>query len=204
MYTNYCAMYFVSKFCFVSRLSNNSRAEPSFLETNDSPTNKDSSRVNTPANFSSPKPSFAPSTSDIPNQNDRMVSPKRKVEHFPHLYVANNVKTSTFNEQIEKSNLSTKNNFNNSNDFKYNCSHSSINMVPERDTGPNKISARNVNAVSNLRLLQSQGSSGYGGEFRSGEEQRMVSSRQHHHVSIQELRQQVRLLLCFLTDYCLL
>ncbi|KAJ8984959.1 hypothetical protein NQ317_007829 [Molorchus minor] len=43
-----------------------------------------------------------PSNPESSSNADRMVSPKRKVEHFQHLYVANNVKTSTFNEQLEK------------------------------------------------------------------------------------------------------
>lgn len=61
------------------------------------------------------------------NKHILQVSPKRKVEPLQHLYVANNVKTSTFSEQIEKSNLSNTKNLNNNTD--YAGSHSSINMV---------------------------------------------------------------------------
>lgn len=177
------------------RLSSNSRTEPSYLENNENNTStKDSSRVNTPANTTCGKPAFSPTNTENHTTNDRMVSPKRKVEHFQHLYVANNVKTSTFNEQIEKSNLSTtKNNLNNSHEYsKYNCSHSSVNMVPERDTGPNKVNSGSVNAVGNLRIPQNQSGSKYSGEYASNDDHKMVSSRQHHHVSVQELRMQVK------------
>lgn len=49
------------------------------------------------------------------------------MEPLQHLYVANNVKTSTFSEQIEKSNLSNTKNLNNNTD--YGGSHPSISMV---------------------------------------------------------------------------
>ena len=117
-------------------------------------------------------------SSNIDGQlNEGMVSPKRKVEHFQHLYIANNVKTSTFSEQTEKTNIiSNKNNLNNCQEYnKNNCSHTSsaVNMVPERDTEPNKTPPGNT--VGSLKLSP-PGSS---------------ASRQHHHVTIQELRLQV-------------
>lgn len=180
--------------------NNNSRNEHNYqhLESNETnvSSNKETSRVNTPANATNTcKPAFSPTNSDNQNSNnDRMVSPKRKVEHFQHLYVANNVKTSSFNEQSEKNNLtSTKNNLNSSHDYtssKYNCSHSSINMVPERDTGPNKISS--VNAVGNLKISTNQNGSKFNGDLNGNDDHRMVTSRAHHHVSVQELRMQQR------------
>lgn len=111
------------------------------------------------------------------------------MDHIQHLYVANNVKTSSFSiDQSEKSNLSnTKSNLNSSHDLnsKYNCSHSSINMVPERDTGP-KMTAGQVNAVGSSRLQNK-----CNGEANGGEDTRLMKSRPHHHVSVQELRMQV-------------
>lgn len=153
-------------------------------------------RVNTPANLSQSKPVYSGTSQESPQNTDRMVSPKRKVEHFPHLYVANNVKTSTFSEQIDKNNLSSnKNNLINNHEYnsKYSCSHTPINMVPERDTGPNKVSPNSVSAVGSLKLpSSSQGVSKYNGEVSGTDEHRMVTSRPHHHVSVQELRLQVR------------
>lgn len=64
-------------------------------------------------------------------------------------------------------------------------------MVPERDTGPNKVNSGSVNAVGNLRIPQNQSGSKYSGEYAGNDDHRMVSSRQHHHVSVQELRMQV-------------
>lgn len=121
-----------------------------------------------------------------------MVSPKRKGEHFPHLYnVTNTTKTSSFNDQNEKNNKSLMNNHEYSS--KYSCGHSSVNMVPERDTGPNK-SAPPVNAVGSLRLPSCHGSqsgSKISGNVEGGDEHRLIAGRPHHHVSVQELRMQV-------------
>lgn len=121
-----------------------------------------------------------------------MVSPKRRVEQFQKLFVANNVKTSTFSEQFEKNNLSsTKNIILNSHEFKHICSHNSI-MVPEKDTGP-KPADCGVNSL-NLKLP---------GQFNarlsgSGtEEHRILTPRQHHHVNVQELKIQVKIRIYF-------
>ncbi|XP_060530713.1 ankyrin repeat and BTB/POZ domain-containing protein 2 [Cylas formicarius] len=152
------------------RLSSNSKTELSSFdhhsESND--TADHAKKDHTPASGQSDHQT---------SSNERMVSPKRKVEHFQHLFVANNVKTSTFNE----GNPSRGTNSNLSNTNAFTCSPSSINMVPERDTGPNK-----VPAVSNLRLAQNQ----LVCKFNSADEHRVISSRRHHHVSVQELRMQ--------------
>ncbi|KAL1509279.1 hypothetical protein ABEB36_004041 [Hypothenemus hampei] len=183
------------------RLSSNSRNDhSSFIqhnvennnEINKNSLKRETSRVHTPANINNAviKPAFAIASSH-PDQSctsERMVSPKRKIEPFPHLYVANNVKTSTFNEQIEKNNnnlTSTKNNLNNNPE--YSCSHSSLNMVPERDTEPHKVP---VNAFGNLRIAQNQLVSKFGTEFHSSDDHRTVSNRKHYHVSVHELRMQ--------------
>lgn len=123
-----------------------------------------------------------------------MVSPKRKIEHFPQLYVANNVKTATFNEQSDKNNLSNNKSNLVNNEFvsKYTCNHGSVNMVPERDTGPGKVNGGQVNTVGSLHLPACQNNSRFKGEVSGGEETRMLSNRPHHHVSVQELRLQVR------------
>ncbi|XP_048520074.1 ankyrin repeat and BTB/POZ domain-containing protein 2 isoform X1 [Dendroctonus ponderosae] len=186
----------ISEYLSYKRLSSNSRTEHANFQTNVENNNeinrntlkKDSSRVHTPANISNAaiKPAFTPTATEQQTTSERMVSPKRKVEPFQHLFVANNVKTSTFSEQIDKSNLSTtKNNLNNN--AEYNCSHASISMVPERDTGPNKGPGH---AFGNLRIAQNQLASKFGGDFNSGDEHRMVSGRKHYHVSVQELRLQ--------------
>lgn len=149
--------------------------------------NKESPRVNTPANISNTKPVYNPNQ-ESSNSNDRMVSPKRKVEHFPHLYVANNVKTSTFNEQTDKSN---KNILMNNHEYNKYCPHTPINMVPERDTGP--LTSGTVSTVGSLRLPACQNlstSSKYNGDMKN-DEHRIISGRPHHHVSVQELRLQV-------------
>lgn len=121
-----------------------------------------------------------------------MVSPKRKVDHIPHLYVANNVKTSTFNGQVDKNNLAN-NKSNLIHDFsgKFSCSHTPVSMVPERDTGPSKISSIPVNTVGSLRIPGCQGAGKFKGESGGVDEHRSASGRQHHHVSVQELRLQV-------------
>lgn len=157
--------------CLISRLSNNSKSEHfnhhvDKVETN-SQLNKEFPRVNTPAKLTQPPCS-------IDGQlNEGMVSPKRKVEHFQHLYIANNVKTSTFNEQTDKNNIiSNKNNLNNCHEYNKN------NMVPERDTD-SKTTSENPMGTLNL---SPQG----------------TSNSRHHHVTIQELRlQQVRRELIF-------
>lgn len=138
-----------------------------------------------------------------------MVSPKRKNEHFPHLYVANNVKTSTFNEQADKSNLSnSKNNLVNSEIMsKYTCNHASVTMVPERDTGPSsKGNTAHINTVGSLHLPACNGSgqnpSKFKGEMNGNDENRMLSNRPHHHVSVQELRLQVRISFLFWNSMC--
>ncbi|CAH0561413.1 unnamed protein product [Brassicogethes aeneus] len=134
------------------RLSSNSRNETTFT-----PEGKANKEAVTPANA---RHSFTPS-----NDQERMVSPKRNIQH---LYVANNVKTSSFS--IEQSDKNSKNN-NHDINSKYNISQSSINMVPERDTGP-KINT--VNAVGN----------------HNNDDNRLIKT--HHHVSVQELRMQQR------------
>lgn len=170
------------------RISNNSRVDHSYqsIEVNDG--NKESSsHVTTPVNVSSGKP-LHNSSQESPTSNDRMVSPKRKVEHFPHLYAANNVKTSTFNEQTD--NKSNKNNLMNNHDYNKYCPHTAINMVPERDTGP--LTSGAVSTVGSLRLpaCQNLSTSKYNGDIKS-DEHRKISNRPHHHVSVQELRLQV-------------
>ncbi|XP_066146696.1 ankyrin repeat and BTB/POZ domain-containing protein 2 [Euwallacea fornicatus] len=177
-------------YLYHSRLSSNSRAtdHAGFQHhTMENETNKNSlkrgdKRVHTPANISNAviKPAAFAITNSEQTHNERMVSPKRKVEPLQHLYVANNVKTSTFSEQIEKSNLSSaKNNLNNSAEY---CSQSSVNMVPERDTGPQKSSPM---GFGNLRIAQNQ----FRADFHR-DDQRMVAGRKHHHISVQELRMQ--------------
>lgn len=184
-------------FCY--RLSSNSRNEHSYQSVeSDTTPSKELPRVNTPANLSQSKPIYAQNQETHNNPNERMVSPKRKIEHFPHLYVANNVKTATFNEQADKNNLSnSKNNLVN-NEFvsKYTCNHTSINMVPERDTGPSgKVSAGQVTTLGSLHLPAchgpTQNTMRFKGEVSGCEETRMVQNRPHHHVSVQELRLQV-------------
>lgn len=173
------------------RLSNNSRSDHSYQ-----PIDPDS--INTPNKDLSSGPTPGPQVKPLytPSQdghsaasNDRMVSPKRKIDHIPHLYVANNVKTSTFNGQVDKNNLAnSKSNLIHEFSGKFGCSHTPISMVPERDTGPSKISSVPVNTVGSLRLPSA-------GKFKaeSGgiDEHRSASGRQHHHVSVQELRLQV-------------
>lgn len=177
-------------FYLFCRLSNNSRIDHSYQAVEVNEGSKESPRVNTPANVSNTKPSYNNPNQETLNTNDRMVSPKRKVEHFPHLYVANNVKTSTFNEQTDKSN---KNNLMNNHDYNKYCPHTPINMVPERDTGP--LNSNNVSTVGSLRLPACpnlSSSSKYNGDIKN-EEHRIISGRPHHHVSVQELRLQVTL-----------
>lgn len=172
----------------IFRLSGNSRTDHSYQEISaiENGTSKDTPRANTPTNASNTKYSQS-QDNQIPN--DRMVSPKRKVEHFPHLYVANNVKTASFNEQNEKNNLVNRTLMNNHEYNKLSCSHPPINMVPERDTGPNNVSC-SVSTVSSLRLPSNRNSQG-SSKLNTGEEHRLVTNRPHHHVSVQELRIQV-------------
>ncbi|KAF5308313.1 hypothetical protein FQR65_LT06307 [Abscondita terminalis] len=179
------------------RLSSNSRSDQAYppLEVS-SDNNKEnkSLRVNTPANVSQSKLVYAGASQESTQFTDRMVSPKSNVDHFPKLYVANNVKTSTFNEQTDKNNLGAKSNLINNREYasKYNCNHTPMNMVPERDTGPNKVSG-SVNTIGSLKLPNSsQGVSKYNEVLNSDDQHRMVASRQHHHVSVEELRLQQR------------
>lgn len=174
----YCAIdpNFNSVFCF--RLSNNSKTEHSYqhVEKRDTgpSTNKEFPRVNTPAKLMQQKQDYPSTNIDAPI-NEGMVSPKRKVEHLQHLYIANNVKTSTFNEQSDKNIIiNNKNNLKHCQEYsKSNCSHSS--MVPERDTDANKTIQSNLVTHGSLKL-SAPGTS---------------TSRQHHHITIQELRLQV-------------
>ncbi|XP_017767922.1 PREDICTED: ankyrin repeat and BTB/POZ domain-containing protein 2 [Nicrophorus vespilloides] len=100
------------------------------------------------------------------NQSERMVSPKRKTEQFPQLYIANNVKTSSFSEQTtEKSSK---------------CEVSK-HMIPERDT--NK-------STSGLKIPTGQAVFKYSDIEDGGRPSH--SARLHHHVSVQELRIQQR------------
>lgn len=180
-------------------MSSNSRNEHPYqpIEADTTP-NKESPRVNTPANLSQPKPIYSSNQESHNGPSERMVSPKRKIEHFPHLYVANNVKTSTFNEQADKNNLSnSKNNLVN-NEFvsKYSCNHATVNMVPERDTGPSsKVNTTQMNSVGSLHLpncsSSGQNTQKLKGETNGNEDSRLLSNRPHHHVSVHELRLQV-------------
>lgn len=141
-----------------------------------------------------PKPAF--STNESYTVNDRMVSPKKKVEQFRHLYIANNVKTSTFNEQTEKSTLdTTKNNLNGNQDcHKYNCSYSSsLNMVPRKESTVKKSNNLPViGAVGNMKIAENSNGLKSDMEYKSNDEGRIMNSRQHHHISVQELKLQVR------------
>lgn len=123
-----------------------------------------------------------------------MVSPKKKVEQFRHLYIANNVKTSTFNEQTEKSTLdTTKNNLNGNQDCnKYNCSYSSsLNMVPRKETSTKKTNLPVIGAVGNMKISENPNGLKSDMEYKNNDESRILNSRQHHHVSVQELKLQV-------------
>ncbi|XP_018326720.1 ankyrin repeat and BTB/POZ domain-containing protein 2 [Agrilus planipennis] len=187
------------------RLSSNSRNDAAYPPVDNLPTdqtlnnnkeNKFLLRVNTPANLPQSKQQFSTSSAqDQPqNSNERMVSPKGRIEHFPHMYVANNVKTSTFNEQTEKSNLSSaKNSSMNNTEFnnKYNCSHNAVNMVPERDTGPNKNCVSNFTTLGRLQIPDS-GQNKLNDNGSGTDERRKLASRPHHHVSVHELRIQHR------------
>ncbi|XP_022902026.1 ankyrin repeat and BTB/POZ domain-containing protein 2 isoform X2 [Onthophagus taurus] len=110
--------YIYNKISF-KRLSNNSKGEHPVDVPQDNQ-NKD---------HQIPSSTKICSSHDNHGSPERMVSPKRKLDHFPHLYVANNVKTSSFSEQTDK-NTTTKCLI----DSHY--GNSSGNMVPERDTGP--------------------------------------------------------------------
>ncbi|CAH1160285.1 unnamed protein product [Phaedon cochleariae] len=108
------------------------------------------------------------------NCSERMVSPKRKVEYFQHLYVANNVKTSTFSGHLDKKNHTHHD---------YKCPYSSSSMIPERDVGPNKVAPGNVRGS---RMLRGQRG------CHSEQHVREVSLNQHHHISADELKRDVR------------
>lgn len=124
-----------------------------------------------------------------------MVSPKKKVEQFRHLYIANNVKTSTFNEQTEKSTLdTTKNNLNGNQDcHKYNCSYSSMNMVPRKETTAKKSNLPVIGAVGNMKITDTPNGLKSDMEYKNNDDSRILNSRQHHHVSVQELKLQVKI-----------
>lgn len=170
------------------RLSNNFKTEHSYqhAEKRDTgpSTNKEFPRVNTPAKLMHQKQDYSSTNIDNTTINEGMVSPKRKIEHLQHLYIANNVKTSTFNEQSDKNNIiNSKNNLNHCQEYsKSNCSHSS--MVPERDTDVNKNLKSNLVTQGSLKLT-TPGTS---------------ASRQHHHITIQELRLQVEISLYILKN----
>ncbi|XP_045480339.1 ankyrin repeat and BTB/POZ domain-containing protein 2 isoform X2 [Harmonia axyridis] len=172
------------------RLSCNSRSDHNYqhLQTADSSgslSNELQNNVNSTNNCTKTSTkSFSANGAQNQNTTVRMVSPKRRVEQFQQLFVANNVKTSTFSEQFEKNNLSSTKNIPNSHEFKHICSHNSI-MVPEKDTGP-KPAECGVNALNLKMPGQINGRlSGSGNE-----EHRILTPRQHHHVSVQELRVQ--------------
>lgn len=113
-----------------------------------------------------------------------MVSPKRKLERIPNLYIANNVKTSTLSDQNDTTNLpSNKNNLLNSRNYN-NCIHTSTSMVPEKDTSPSKVSSGS--SVDSLKFPVTSG------DANNMNDHKMISSRPHHHASVQELRLQVR------------
>lgn len=142
-----------------------------------------------------PKPAF--STNEVYTVNDRMVSPKKKVEQFRHLYIANNVKTSTFNEQTEKASLdTTKNNLNGSQDcHKFNCSYtSSLNMVPRKESSAKKSNLPVIGAVGNMKIVENSNGLKSDLEYKNNDDNRILNSRQHHHVSVQELKLQVKML----------
>lgn len=171
------------------------------VEPNKDKENKQTSRVNTPANLNQIKPSLYSQTVSDLNQNatDRMVPPKRKNEHYPHLYnVANNVKTSSYTEITDKNNHTNIKNVNqiNNGEYRYSCSSNQQNMVPERDTGPASISSAPINAVGCLRVPtnHSQISNLNTDQNLSlssiKDDNKMTNSRPHHHISVQELRMQ--------------
>lgn len=187
--------------------NNNTRSEHSYQMEPSPECSKDKenkqSRVNTPANLIQIKPTlYSPNVPEFSqNANDRMVPPKRKNEHFPHLYnVANNVKTSTFNELADKNNHNNIKNINQitNGEYRYSCSSNQQNMVPERDTGPNTLSPSTpINAVGNLHVSANHGPmSKINGDQNLAtsnlrEDNKITNSRPHHHVSVQELRIQV-------------
>lgn len=196
---------------FLCRLSNNSRPDHGYQST-ESPhqeskdketiSKQSSPRVNTPANLiqNAKAVLYSPTVQEIQNANlnERMVSPKRKTDYFPHLYnVANNVKTSTFNENSNQSNKNTNNGSNNSNnDYTNRYSGNHSNMVPERDT--NTTSSVSVNAVGSLRLPVCKTPGSKDEKNLNEDNAKMMNSsstststRPHHHVSVHELRMQV-------------
>ncbi|XP_065158993.1 ankyrin repeat and BTB/POZ domain-containing protein 2 isoform X2 [Atheta coriaria] len=115
---------------------------------------------------------------------ERMVSPKRKIDHFPQLYVANNVKTSTFSEHSDINNGTNLNpKLHHRNGDKYPASTTPVSMVPERDT----------NKTSNscpLKLPSTQNA--YRQLQNAADDAHRMASRPHHHASVQELRIQQR------------
>ncbi|KAB0803695.1 hypothetical protein PPYR_00665 [Photinus pyralis] len=174
------------------RLSSNSRAEQVYPSLEGSVENNKENKSlhgNPASNALQGKVSYNCTSSESTQFTERMVSPKCKVDHFPQLYIANNVKTATFNEQPDKSNISNaKNNLMANREYgsKYSCNHVSMSMVPERDTAPNKVSS----AIGSLKLPNSsQCVSKYN---EPDDQHRMVTLRPHHHVSIDELRLQQR------------
>lgn len=105
-----------------------------------------------------------------------------------------------FNEQVDKNNLTnSKINNHEISAAKYGCSHTPVSMVPERDTGPGKISTAPVNTMGSLRFPSchnsGQNSSKFKNEMNGNDEHRVLAGRQHHHVSVQELRMQVMFIL---------
>lgn len=177
------------------------------MESSAVETNKDKeikqSRVNTPANLVQIKPLYSPAGGETlsPTSSDRMVPPKRKNEHFPHLYnVANNVKTSTYNELSDKSNHVKNVNQITNGEYRYGPNNNNQqNMVPERDTGPSTVASTPVSAIGNLRVPTSGQNSKINGDLNTTgpslkEESKVTNTgRPHHHVSVQELRIQVRM-----------
>ncbi|KAK9885615.1 hypothetical protein WA026_012379 [Henosepilachna vigintioctopunctata] len=181
------------KYYLKDRLSCNSKKDHSYqhLQSTDSSgslNNELPSTTNSTnnCNKTNAKPFASTNTLNQSTTTVRMVSPKRRVEQFQQLFVANNVKTSTFSEQFEKNNLSNAKHSSNSHEFKHICHHNSI-MVPEKDTGPKAIDC-GVNAVNSLHL-SSQNDVKMNGDLNN-DEHRIVTPRQHHHVSVQELRMQ--------------
>lgn len=161
------------------------------MENNDKGfSNKEISRAS--PKLPQPKPNFT--TNESYTVNDKMVSPKKKVEQFRHLYIANNVKTSTFNEQAEKSTLdTTKNNLNGNQDCnKYNCSYSSsLNMVPRKESTSKKTNLPVIGAVGSMKISENSNGLKSDMEYKNNDDSRILNSRQHHHVSVQELKLQV-------------
>lgn len=66
-----------------------------------------------------------------------------------------------------------------------------MSMVPRKESTPKKSNIPVIGAVGNIKITENPNGLKSDMEYKGNDDSRILNSRQHHHVSVQELKLQV-------------